>query len=95
VLKFPKNSYLGIVAESLLAMLRVCGEDEDEEAEKKRLQETEAAKLKAEQREVIRKKILAASKMLSMMKTLRYHVDTSDPVMLTLSQNGARNDSTT
>jgi len=64
------------VAESLLAMLRVCDEEEDEEAEKKRLQESEAAKVKAEQREVIRKKILAASKMLSMMKTLRTEHET-------------------
>lgn len=74
------------VGESLLAMLKVVDEDEDEEAERKRLAEkADAAKptdgapevvLDAAHKETIRRKILAASKMLTMMKTLRSEQET-------------------
>jgi serine/threonine-protein phosphatase 2B catalytic subunit len=65
------------VVESLLVMLKVVGVEEDQEAEKIRLAEKPSeGQLDAAHKEAIRKKILAASKMLSMMKTLRSEQET-------------------
>jgi len=59
------------IVESLLVILNVCNQEEEEE---KRIRE--GKKFDADRREIIRKKILAASKMLTMMKTLRSEHET-------------------